>query len=49
MGREQVDMIGHQIVGVRRAFFLHADLPQVVAVAQPVDVGKEAWLPIVSL
>ena len=46
--REQVDVIGHQHVGVHRAFFLGADLPQVVEVAQPVDVGKEARLPIIS-
>ena len=40
--REQVDVIGHQHIGVHCAIFLCADLSQVVEVAQSVNVGKSS-------
>jgi hypothetical protein len=41
-------MVGHQDVSMYNATFAHSDFPQFVKVANTIDVGEEARLPIIA-
>src|SRR5690606_416036 len=47
-GQQQVHVVGHQHVGVHGAVQLQREVPQVIQVAMPVDVGEEAGLAVVA-
>lgn len=47
-GQQQMHMVGHQHIGMHGDAELERQLPQVLQIARPVDVGEEARLPIIA-
>lgn len=45
---QQMDVVGHQYIGMHAAFALDAERVQVLQVAHAVDIAEAAWLPIVA-
>jgi hypothetical protein len=47
-GCEQMDVVGHQHIGMQGALFLEADFARLIKVALPIHVGEEARLAIIA-